>query len=180
MPATPAIAALIATAAGECDDTVRKIAETLRCRGFRVRGLIQSREERAGCGGLALIDLDDGTRYPITQWLGTGAQSCALDPERLAAASPVMQRITRDGADLAVFNRFGAQEASGEGFRDEMLALMAAGIPVLAIVPGKHLAAWRHFTGGMATELPPDHDRVLAWFNGICTPIARRPAADEA
>ena len=47
----------------------------------------------------------------------------------------------------------------------EMLAIMAAGIPVLAIVPDKQLGAWQHFTGWQSAELAADTAQILAWFD---------------
>ena len=60
----------------------------------------------------------------------------------------MLRRIAGEGADLAIFNRFAAMEAGGDGLAAEMLEVMSGDIPVLTVVPPKHLAAWRHFTGG--------------------------------
>ncbi len=163
-PAT-AIAAVISTDSGEGDPAVVAAVEALRRRGVRVRGLLQERETGDGCSGMSLIDIERGTRYPITQNLCSGSKSCALDTGLVAAASAVMHDIAASGADLAVFNRFGALEATGGGFHAEMLAIMAAGIPVLAIVPDKQLGAWQHFTGWQSAELAADTAQILAWFD---------------
>ena len=70
---------------------------------------------------VVLIDLENEQRYPITQDLGPGSAACALDPGLMADAAQVMRRIADEGADLAIFNRFGALEAEGGGLAAEML-----------------------------------------------------------
>lgn len=162
-PHISAIAAIITRSSGEANRLIADFATRQRAAGWRIRGLIQ---EQAGNdeGGIVLIDLDDGTRYPITQDLGTGTASCGLDPARIADASHVMHRIANEGADLAVFNRFSGLEAEGGGFAAEMLLLMSSGMPVLAIVPEHHLLQWRKFTGGHSTELPPATAALENWF----------------
>ena len=178
MPDTrpPVIAAIVTRASGEANRLIADFAVRQKAAGWRIRGLIQ---EQPACDDgcrIFVVDLDDGTRYPITQDLGPGAESCGLDPSLIAEASRVMRRIESEGADLAVFNRFGGLEAEGGGFAQEMLSLMAGGIPVLAIVPDRHLAQWREFTGGLSAELPPSATALDAWFfaqNGQCTAAAK-------
>ncbi len=58
-------------------------------------------------------------------------------------------------------------EAAGDGLAAEMLALMSGDIPVLTVVQQKHLAAWRHFTGGLAAELPAERPALDGWFRAL-------------
>lgn len=161
------IAAIVTRSSGEANHLIADFAARQRAAGRRIRGLLQELYNcDTGCQ-IALVDLDDGTRYPITQDLGSGSTSCGLDPARIAEAGVVMRRIVAEGADLAVFNRFSGLEAEGGGFAAEMLALMSQGQPVLTIVPEKHLADWRHFTGGLACELPPDATALETWFASL-------------
>ena len=90
-----------------------------------------------------------------------------MTPGGVAAASIALRRALAEGADLGVANRFGGLEARGEGFADEMLALMANGIPLLTVVADKYLDDWLRFTGNAATELPPQREAVEAWFAGL-------------
>ena len=160
------IAAVVQRDEGGADDLVADFARSLIERGWRVRGLVQElRPARHGCA-FALVDLDNGDRYPISQELGTGATACSLDPAGIAEASAVLRRIADEGAELAVFNCFGGLEAGGEGFRAEMLAVMSRDIPSLCIVPERYLAAWRQFTGEQAAELEARREALEAWFLG--------------
>ncbi len=178
MPDTrpPVIAAIVTRTSGEANRLIADFAVRQKAAGWRIRGLIQ---EQPACDDgcqIFVVDLDDGTRYPITQDLGPGSDSCGLDPTLIADASRVMRRITDEGADLAVFNRFGGLEVEGGGFAAEMLTLMASGIPVLVIVPDRHLAQWREFTGGLSSELSPNANALDSWFfaqNGQCTAAAK-------
>ena len=162
------IAAIVTQGAGEANRLIADFAARQKAAGHRVRGLIQELDvcDERGCQ-FVLIDIDDEKRYPISQDLGAGSTSCSLDPGLLAEAGGVMRRIAEEGADLAIFNRFGTREAEGGGMADEMLALMSRGMPVLTVVPQKHLDDWRHFTGGLASELPADAAALDAWFASL-------------
>lgn len=163
----PAVAAVISRQSGDCDAAVTRCAARLQAAGHVVRGLVQECGCGAAAGKMHLVDVESGTRYPITQPLGPGSESCSLDASLLADAGHVLRRIQEEGADLAIFNRFGNQEAAGQGFFSEMLALMSHGMPVMVIVPANHLDAWRNFTGGVASELPPDETALQEWFASV-------------
>lgn len=159
----PAIAALVSPERSGADDLLAGFALGLRYRGWRVRGLVQ--EQRGG--EVILVDLDDGTTHSVLQDLGRESRSCRLDDGALAEASGTFRRIVREGADLAVFNRFSGRERQGQGFRAEMLNVMAADIPLLTIVPERHLGDWRIFTGGLAEELPLRLAALEHWFASL-------------
>lgn len=159
-----AIAAIVPSPGLPADAVLRDFVSRLQAQGWCVRGLIQEAcPESWGCK-FSLIDLESGKRYPISQNLGSQSHACSLDAAGIADATVVMRRIASEGADLAVFNRFSGLEVSGEGFAAEMLDLMSLGIPVITIVQTANLPAWRHFTGGMASELPPELCALENWF----------------
>jgi hypothetical protein len=166
-PTPRRIAAVVTTKSGEVDALIADLAQALRNDGWRVRGLVQAVHTGDAACQIALVDLDYGTQYPITQDLGSGSLACRLDSSLVAEASIVMRRLAEEGADLAIFNRFGGQEAEGGGFAAEMLALMAQGIPVLTVVPARHLAAWRTFTGDFAVELSAERTVLEQWFLAV-------------
>ena len=163
----PRIAAVVPNGAADIDATIFAFARDLLAAGWRVRGLLQEFQADGPNCEVSLIDLADGTRYGISQRLGSQSTACRLDPGALADASVVMRRIADEGADLAIFNRFAAMEAGGDGLAAEMLELMSRDIPVLTVVQQKHLAAWRHFTGGLAAELPPARSALDGWFRSL-------------
>lgn len=170
MPVSPAlpIAALVTRSSCEADQLIADFSRQQIAAGRRIRGLRQTLEacDNSGCM-VVLIDLENEQRYPITQDLGPGSAACGLDPGLMADAAQVMRRIADEGADLAIFNRFGALEAEGGGLAAEMLDLMSRGQPVLVIVGERHLPAWRSFTGGLACELPASAEAVNRWFQAV-------------
>lgn len=166
-PEPSLIAAVVPCAGINADHLLRDFVAKLRARGVRVAGLLQDMQPTASGCDICLVDIETGDSYPISQRLGTQSASCTLDPAGLAEASRVMRRIADDGADLVVFNRFSGMEADGDGFAAEMLDFMSCAIPVLTIVQDRHLPAWRHFTGEMACELPPEQAALDTWFKAI-------------
>ena len=168
MPApTPRIAAIVPNGTADIDATISAFARDLLAAGWRARGLLQEFQAEGPNCEVTLVDLADGTRYGISQRLGSQSTACRLDPGALADASVVMRRIADEGADLAIFNRFAAMEAGGDGLAAEMLEVMSRDIPVLTVVQQKHLAPWRHFTGGLAAELPPERPALDGWFRAL-------------
>lgn len=161
------IAAVVSIVSGDANLLIADFAARQRAAGRRVRGLVQELKMCDNGCQVMLIDLDGGARYPITQDLGAGSTSCGLDPALIAEAAGVMRRIAAEGAELAIFNRFGALEADGGGFAPEMLTLMSEGIPVLTVVPAGQIERWREFTGGLGRELPASAAALDAWFGGL-------------
>lgn len=165
--AVASIAAVIPDGCADIDQVVSGFAIAQIGRGRHIRGLVQETCGTCQSKQVSLVDLDSGRMYPITQYLGTHSVSCRLDLCGIAESSIVMRRIALRGADLAIFNRYSALEAKGGGFVAEMLDLMSRRIPVLTIVPRRHLDAWRKFTGGFAAELAPNRPALEQWFSQV-------------
>lgn len=164
-PPAPTIAAI--RSRDGVDELIARFARSLTERGWRVRGLLQEVCETGEACSISLIDLAQGTRYPISQELGKFSASCRVDPVGIAEASAVMRRAASEGADLVIFNRFAGLEAIGQGLSAEMLTIMSEGIPLLTTVPDKHFAAWQTFTGGLYSELAPQLAALEQWFATI-------------
>jgi len=158
------------------DGVLAEFAGYLRKQGWRVRGVVQDNVAfDNNCGRqMVLIDVSDGSRFPISQNLGTGSSSCCVDPGGVVAASVALRRGLTDGADIVIANRFGELEAGGGGFASEMLALMAEGVPLLTVVNERYLEDWRRFTGNAAEELEPQREALEAWFTQVMK--QRQPA----
>jgi hypothetical protein len=161
------IAAVLPNGCADIDQIVSGFAIAQIGRGRQIRGLVQETCGTCQSKQVSLVDLDSGRMYPITQYLGTHSVSCRLDLGGIVESSVVMRRIALRGADLAIFNRYSALEAKGGGFAAEMLDLMSRHIPVLTIVPRRHLDAWRKFTGGFAAELEPTRSALEQWFEQV-------------
>lgn len=174
----PSIAAITYADGCHVDELLADFSRSLIAKGWRVRGLVQEMHAVDNVCEIILVDLDGNTAYPITQDLGACSTACRLDPAAMTEAGAVLRRISRADTDLAVFNRFGKQEADGTGFTAEMLDLMSQGIPVLTIVSDKYLDAWRHFTGGLSVELAAERGVLESWFSSLALPL--RSSSDTA
>lgn len=160
------IAAIVHNHKAAADAPLLEFVQRLQSQGLTVRGLVPgppgTLDDR---GARTLLDLEQGTLYPIDHDPGKDPNACCLDPGALLVAGVVLRRVMESGADLVIVNRFGVLEAEGGGFSAEMLELMAKGYPLLTVVAPAHLDAWRKFTGGLATELSPDIDAMANWFD---------------
>lgn len=148
------------------DALLEDFAAEVARRGFSVGGVVQRNVgDIDECDHtMLLVDVATGAIYDITQRLGAGSDACRVNPAEVAAAgSSVRDALTRN-VDLIVVNKFAGLEAGGEGLSDELLAAMAAGIPVLTAVSGRFLNEWRAFTGGMADLLSPDPAALWRWW----------------
>ena len=164
------IAAILYERGEPIENFMAAAAKTFNDRAIRVGGLVQH-NRRTGENARCLIELENiatGLRYRLTQNLGPASQSCALDISALADASAVLRQAIADRVEIVIVNKFGAQEASGGGLRDEMMQIALAGIPMLTAVGRRYLADWQEFVGAEAVLLPMSVPEVLSWWDGFC------------
>ncbi len=147
------------------DGFMQGLVGRLRRRGLRLGGVVQHNDPLCAdrCMAMSLEDLGSGTRFPISQDLGAAAQGCRLDAAGLAAASAAFDGALATRADLVLVNRFGKQEALGEGLRDEVARTLLAGLPVLIAVRRDFLPAWRDFAGEDWVEVAADEEAAERW-----------------
>jgi uncharacterized protein (DUF4213/DUF364 family)/nucleoside-triphosphatase THEP1 len=175
-----AVAAVLHDDDVDVTEFLPELAERFKDGGVEVRGLVQrdTPNERGGHRHMDLVDVESGEAFRISEDLGKGSTSCCLKVAGLAEASHVLRRALEDRADLVLINRFGGQEIDGKGFSEDMLNLMAEGVPLLTVVAGRHKAFWHQFTGGCGVFLPPDAEAIERWFSGL--PAARKKAGSAA
>lgn len=111
--------------------------------------------------------LPSGVRVPISQKLGPEARGCRLDTRALVEAAFQVRRAIDAAPQLAVFNKFGAQEAAGGGLCDEMAAAVLSGVPLLTAVSESLQDEWQTFTGGEHVRLACSPDAALDWWDGL-------------
>ena len=165
-------APLAALRAGpDAGDLLAGFARDVTAQGYRVRGLLQRTRVRPdGSLDRVVEDLVSGRCFDINQNLGPGSASCNIDPRGLADASIVLRQAIEDRADLVVVSRFGKLEAANRGLAAEMLAVMAAGVPLLTIIGETCIPAWTAMTGGLGLVLDPDRDRLGRWWRDVTPP----------
>lgn len=131
------------------------LARTLAAQGLRLAGAVQTNLDRGAdcaCDMELTVLGTDAAPIRISQSLGAGSQGCRLDTDALERAAALAARGL-EGADLALVNKFGKQEAAGRGFRDFIAAAMAEEIPVLIAVAPELVPAFTEFAGDYATPL---------------------------
>jgi len=165
-PSGVTIAAIVHShGAVEDSELLARFADDWLARGLVVRGLVDvlAGDNKGSACGAALRDLETGAHHVIFQDLGPGSSGCRIDPAGVATASVALRRAVETGADLVIANRFGKLEAGGGGLADDMLAVMAAGIPLLTLIGEPWLEHWRTFTGGAGELLAPRRADLDAW-----------------
>lgn len=163
------IAAVVYAPTDHIEPLFVALAQVLRERSVRLGGVLQHDIPSAiddPCA-MELENLSDGSRFALSQELGSGSEACRLDPGSLAHAGMAVRTAVEAGAELIIINKFGAQEASGSGLRAEMALAVVAGVPLLTAVGARFLPEWQDFTGGAAVELAPELDAMIAWCTGV-------------
>lgn len=163
------VAAIIYPPAHAIDDLLRTVARRLAASGWRIGGVIQSRQTDDGCAGMLLEDIQSGTRRSIAQNLGTLSTSCKLDSAAMADIAAELERQIDAGLDLLIINRFGKLEFDGGGLRSAIERAIIADTPVLTGVRDINSEAWAGFHGGLGASLPPDAAAAIAWAEGVLT-----------
>ena len=166
MPAH-AIAAVVYKPTDNIEALLARAARALGERGVRLGGVLQhdiATIIEDPCA-MQLENLETGESIPLSQELGRGSISCRVDPDALARGSMAVRGAIARGVDLVIINKFGAQEVSGAGLRDEMGETVMAGVRLLTAVGERFLEDWKQFTGGDFVLLPPELDAILQWWS---------------
>lgn len=158
------IAALVYSRDVDPSPALIEAVREFRVRNVALAGAIQHAD---GACSMELELLPSARRMPISQNLGSGAQGCRLDAAALAEAASLMRQAIDNAPALAIFNKFGVQEAEGKGLHEEIAAAITAGIPVLIAVAERFLPQWSAFTGDEFTTLPCTADAILSWWDAI-------------
>lgn len=161
------IGAIVHESAEAADEQLQPFIQYLQEQGKVVLGVVQAPEEVSFAyrSKMGIINLNNGEFTSIAQDLGEHNTSCCLDSEAVSNASHILKHAREQKPDLIVVNRFGKLEAEGEGFADEMLEIMSLGLPMLTVVATRFLEPWREFTGGLATEIPPNLANIKTWYS---------------
>ena len=112
------------------------------------------------------VDLATGDHVMINQpsRLFPDGKECTLDTSALADAGAPLRRALVEGPDLVIAEKFGEQEELGAGLAYDILAVIAAGLPTLVLVPEPALARWREVTGGEIAEIPCEAAALRRWW----------------
>lgn len=149
----------------EADRLLCDAARILQAAGLRLAGVVQTNPARPGrrkCD-MRLTDLTTDETIDLSLDRGADATGCRLDTGALAHASHIVERALACGADLLIVNRFGKQEAMGQGFRKAIGEALMARTPVVLGVSHLNLEACIAFVDGALTRLSPDAAAIATW-----------------
>jgi len=149
------LAALVYREPNDADRLLRRFADALTGRRYRVVGLIQA---RLAHGGSAVTVLPTGEVIPLFKTPG---------PSRLCDLAEAAARVGASievGADLLVINRFGGLEAQGSGLVDEITRATACDIPVVVAVSEHRFSEWLSFCSGMTVRLACQDGSLQYWW----------------
>ena len=140
-------------------DFARELAKS----GCRVGGVVQEAfyDDQGRRIRIDSVDLATGDRVTVNQ---PGNDGCTLDTAALADAGAPLRRVLIDRPDVVVVEKFGEQEQNGSGLLDEILEIIAEGLPILVLVPEPALDDWRQVTGGGVMELPCEAAALRCWW----------------
>jgi hypothetical protein len=115
------------------------------------------------------VDLATGVHVMINQPSRNSPddKECTLDIGALVDAGAPLRRALIDRPDLVIVEKFGEQEESGAGLAYDILAVVAAGLPTLVLVPAPALARWRDMTGGEVLEIPCEAEALRHWWRDL-------------
>ncbi|MDH5188690.1 MAG: DUF2478 domain-containing protein [Rhodospirillaceae bacterium] len=146
-------------------DFVKKITAS----GITVGGIVQEMHstKHGKMGSIDAIEVDTAKRINIkTPHLPTTTPgTCLLDASMLAECSSAIHRAINGNFDLVVIEKFGRQEAKGEGLIDEIMAALASDTPAIIALPEGYKNEWDKITGGEIEILPANIDAMVAWWN---------------
>lgn len=147
-------------------DFARELVES----GCRLGGMVQEAyfDESGRRTHIDSVDLATGDHVMINQpsrnW---DCKECTLDTAALADAGAPLRRALVDRPDLVIAEKFGDQEETGAGLADDILAVIAEGLPILVLVPEPALPDWRDMTGGEIAEIPCEAAAIRRWWREV-------------
>ena len=152
-------------------DALGEFVRELKSAGIKVGGLLQEvvRNPDGSRDRIDTIDIATGKRVVINQTTPETLKShlCSLDTAALAETTQVLRRAVAEGAQLIVVEKFGHQEAEGEGLASDILDVIASGVPMLVAVPETSFEAWQDRTGGLGVRLGFALDCFRDWWAGV-------------
>jgi len=147
------------------DELIGELASKLRTKGFALAGAIQSNptaDNRNRCD-IVLEDLATRQVIKASEDRGSLASGCRLDQSALEQSVGWATSSIGPGTDFVIVNRFGKQEAEGNGFRTLIEQAVLLDVPVIVGLNRAHIDSWSQFVGGEPQLLPMQIDTVVHW-----------------
>jgi nucleoside-triphosphatase THEP1 len=153
------------------DAMLSDISTRLRAEGYALAGAVQFNKEGPGgrCDNMLIEDLSTGRLMDISNPVRPERGGCRLNSMALEDAAGIIAAGLEGNIDLVVINRFGKQEAAGDGLRAAIEDAVAREIPLLTAVNATNRPAWDAFAADMSQALPPDLTAIEHWCRSVLT-----------
>ncbi|MFO1115999.1 MAG: DUF2478 domain-containing protein [Beijerinckiaceae bacterium] len=151
----PALTAIVYDDGAIVAELAARIAARWARQGLKACGLVERQIPRPGrrrCDML-VTELASGSEITISHDRGALARGCVLDTDGLLRAAELTREALAQGAERAMFNKFGKTEAEGGGLREAIADALGRSVPTVVFVPRRNLAEWREFAGDLAVEV---------------------------
>lgn len=140
----------------------------LKSEQVSVAGILQESrlEDGAETRTIYSVDIRTGQRIAIKRPMAS-EDECGLDVASLVESSAILRSVLQAHPDLVVIEKFGDQEQEGEGLLDEIMQIIAEGIPLMITVPEPALDIWQRQCGGLGAVLPYSEEAMRAWWRAL-------------
>ena len=159
------IGALVYEDGSLANEIMLRCADRLRSCGAKLAGMIQmnNAQNMGQRCQMYLQDLMSGHVVRISEDRGRYASGCRLDLTAFTQATHLCQQSLSSHPDIVFINKFGRQEAQGNGLRAVIAEAAMVSIPLLIGVPRRNLREFQLYISGPVVELALDDDAVLRW-----------------
>lgn len=165
----PRIAALYTGSSQTSKDVLKTFAKDLLSQGVLVHGLLQENilDAHGVRMGVDAIDIHTQNRIELMRPspYERKHKKCSLNLAQLSEATRILRRAVDEKADIVLVERYSKTESDGGGLADDLLNLMASGIPTVVSVLEDERAAWLRYCGGLADTIDCHQDALINWWN---------------
>jgi len=170
----PCIAAVCYRSGPTTKGILKSFVQQMLNQGVDVQGLLQENllNDDGSRWGVDAVDIKTNAHIPLmrpTQFERDNKR-CSLNLAQLTEATEVLRRALESSAELCVVERFSKTESDGGGLADDLMALMASGIPTVISVHEDEYEAWLHYSGGLAEPVDGTLTALMAWWDRAHAP----------
>lgn len=167
----PRIAAVYYRSGHTPKDVFKVFVQRMIERGVNVHGLLQENllDADGTRWGVDGVDIKTNAHIPLLRPTRFELENkrCSLNLAQLSEVTGILRRALEEPAEIAVIERFSKTESDGGGLADDLLALMASGIPTVVSVLEDEKEAWLRYSGGLAKEVDCSVEALMAWWTGL-------------
>ncbi len=165
----PAPFAAVVYSPKQADKTaLPKFVSRLKAAGISVAGILQENrfDPKDNRRFIDSVDITTGHRIAIKRPMPV-EDECGLDVSNLIETSAILRNALSARPDLVVIEKYGDQEQIGEGLLDEIMQIIAEGIPLLIAVPEPALEIWQSQCGSLGATIPYSEQAMMDWWQGL-------------